>query len=309
MNKDGTGESPNLRRSAPSPYGDDEIDLLALRQTLVKGRRLIFKSMAIAVSLTVVITLLMPNIYRAEVKMVPAATEDSKKGLSSMMGGLGGLASLAGVSAGGAGSVDENLAVLQSKEFLWKFVQESQMMPLLFEPGMVRKTLEMVGLGEPPGQWDVYRLLIEDKVLEVTNDDKTGIVTVAMQWKDPELAAVWGNAIVARLNQYLAQQAIARSETNLQYLNEQLGKVQVEEMRKTLFDLIASEQKNAMLANTQKDFAFKVIDPAITPDKKAKPKRLLIVLLALALSFFLSSVYVLVKEGGQSGSSNKDRAG
>lgn len=71
----------------------------------------------------------------------------------------------------------------------------------------------------------------------------------------------------------------------------------VEEMRKTLFDLIASEQKNAMLANTQKEFAFKVLDPAVEPDEKAKPKRALIVILAAFVAGFMAIFYAFIKEG------------
>jgi LPS O-antigen subunit length determinant protein (WzzB/FepE family) len=120
---------------------------------------------------------------------------------------------------------------------------------------------------------------------------------VAIEWKDAALAADWTNALVEQLNQYLAQQAISRSENNLKYLNEELMSTPVEEMRKTLYDLIASEQKSAMLANTQKAFAFKVLDPAVEPDKKAKPKRSLIVILAALVAGFLAILYVFIKEG------------
>jgi len=68
-------------------------------------------------------------------------------------------------------------------------------------------------------------------------------------------------------------------------------------MRKTLFDLIANEQKNVMLANTQKDFAFRVLDPAVEPDKKIKPKRSLIVILAVFVAGFLAALYAFIKEG------------
>jgi len=67
-------------------------------------------------------------------------------------------------------------------------------------------------------------------------------------------------------------------------------------MRKILFDLIASEQKHVMLANTQKEFAFKVLDPAVEPDKKIKPKRSLIVMLTAIVAGFLAVLYAFIKE-------------
>lgn len=300
MNRQDNNQHESLRRDE---YAEDEIDLLELWRTLLKHKRLIIKNSFIAAAVVAVISLLMPNIYRAEVLLAPVQTGDAKAGgLASALGNLGGLASMAGISLGGGGSTEENLAVLQSKEFLWRFVQDEKLMDVLFEPGFISRLLGT----EPPGQWDVYRLLIDDKTLEVTTDKNTGMITVAIQWTDPALAANWANTLVIKLNRYLAQQAIDRSTENLKYLNEELMRTQIEDMRKTLYDLIAAEQQKAMLANTQKDFAFKVIDPAVEPDKKAKPKRSLMVILAFMLAMFATMVYVFVREGMAKRSAQED---
>jgi len=279
-----------------SSRAHEEIKLLELLQLPLQYKRLIFGSALTAALLAGGISMLLPNVYRAEVLLVPAQSENSKNGnLGSMLGGLGGLASMAGVSLGGGGSADESLAVLQSREFLWKFVQEKHLLSVLFERSRMDEWFDVEVAQR--GQWDVYRLFISSGKLSVTRDKDTGIVTMALDWKDPALAARWANELVASLNQYLAEQAIGRSERNLHYLNEELMRTPVEEMRKTIFDLIASEQKNAMVANTQKDFAFKVLDPAVTPDRKAKPKRLLIVILAAFIGGFLAVFYIYIKDG------------
>jgi uncharacterized protein involved in exopolysaccharide biosynthesis len=215
------------------------------------------------------------------------------------LGGLGGLASMAGISLGGGGSTDESLAVLKSRDFLWKFVQEKKLMLILFESEWdeQQKKWKETDPKKQPGQMDVYRLFNESGVLKVEVDKKTDLVTVAVEWEDAALTADWANALVEKLNQYLAQRTIARSESNLKYLNEELMRAQIEEMRKTLFDMIANEQKQAMLANTQKEFAFKVLDPAVDPDKKIKPKRSLIVIFTAFVAGFLAIVYAFIMEG------------
>ena len=91
--------------------------------------------------------------------------------------------------------------------------------------------------------------------------------------------------------------AIAQSRENLRYLEGALTKTRIDEQRKALYELIASQQQKAMLANTQKQFAFKVIDPAVAPDKKSKPKRSLIVVLATFVAGFLAVLAVFVREG------------
>jgi uncharacterized protein involved in exopolysaccharide biosynthesis len=278
---------------------DDEIDLREIWRVLVKNKRMILLSMFGAALIAAAITLMMPNIYRAEVILAPTAAGDQKgEGIGRALGSFGGLASLAGVSLGGGGSNEENLAVLKSRDFLWKFVQEKKLMPVLFEKEW-DKTANRWKEDDPkkqPGQLRAHRLFVKDGLMTVETAKKTSLVTVSIEWKDPKLAAEWANSIVDYLNQYLAERAIQRSERNLKYLNEALMKAQVEEFRKSLLDLIAQDTKNAMLATAQKDFGFKVIDPAVEPDKKAKPKRAIIALLAAVLAGFVAMLAAFIMD-------------
>lgn len=276
-------------------FPEDEINLLDLLLTLLKHKRMIILVTILVGSIAAGVSMTLKNIYRAEVVLVPVG-ESSKGGIGAALGDLGGLASLAGVSLGGGGNTEQNLAVLNSREFLWKFVQDKNLMPILFDEAWdtARKAWKETDPAKQPSQWDAHRALTA--ILQVQTDKKTSVTTVAIEWKDKKQAAEWANDLVARLNQYLGEQAIARSEVNLEYLNQELKNTQVEEFRKTLFDLIAQEQKKAMLAKTQKDFAFRVIDHASEPDKKIKPKRALIVLLATLVGFFVAVIVAFVLE-------------
>jgi uncharacterized protein involved in exopolysaccharide biosynthesis len=278
---------------------EDEIDLLELWRTLLKYKRKILLVSFGAAVVAAGLSLMMPNIYRAEVLLSPVNTDSPKRGFASALGGLGGLASMAGISLGGGGSVDENIAVLQSRNFLWKFVQEKNLMPILFEKKWdeQQKQWKETDPKKQPGQMDVDRMFNAGGLLKVEKEKKTDLVTVTVEWKDAALAADWANSLVEKLNQYTAQQDIARSESNLKYLNEELMRTQIEEMRKILFEMIAAEQKKVMLANTQKEYAFKVLDKAVEPDKKIKPKRSLIVIMAAFVAGFMAVLYVFIKEG------------
>jgi len=284
------------------PYEEGEIDLLEYWNVIWKRRKLIFGASFAAALLAVVISLLMPNIYRAQVLLAPVTGEESKGGgLSAALGGLGGLASMAGVSLGSSGSTDENLAVLKSREFIWKFVKDNKLMAILFEDDWdaAAKKWKKDDSEDQPNLWDAYRLFTKGNVMNVDADKKTGLVTVSVEWEDSELAAKWANALVSRLNAYLRRKAIARSEANLTYLNKELDRTRVADMRQTLFELISQEQKKAMLANTQEEFAFRVLDAASPPDKKAKPKRSLIVILSTFVAGFLTVIAVFIQEGVQ----------
>ena len=141
---------------------EEEIDLLEYGRLLWKNRWLILMGSFVAAVLAAGISLMMPNIYRAEVLLAPVSGDEGKGGgLSAALGGLGGLASLAGINLPGGGSTEENLAVLKSREFLWGFIKEEKLMPILFEDqwDSASKSWKEKDPEKQPTLWDAYRLL------------------------------------------------------------------------------------------------------------------------------------------------------
>ena len=281
----------------PPIESESEIDLLQLWK-IIWNDRWVITSIVIGFGvLATVGSLLMPDVYRGDVLLASVTIEDESGSIASKIGGLGGLASLAGFSLPNAGDVDENLAILTSRQFLWRFFEEKNLLPILFADDWDEETQQW--LEEDPDEqsslWDAYRLFIEDGLLTVSTDRKTGLISVAVEWTDAALASEWANELVHRLNEYLRARAISRSTTNLEYLNKELSRSQVAEMRQTLFALIAKEQRSAMLANTQQEFAFRILDPAVEPDEKVKPHRALIVVVAIFLGGFFSLVFVFIR--------------
>ncbi len=282
---------PRLLAAMYGMQEEDEIDLLEYWR-LIWGKRKLILSVTFAVAILAAgISLLMPNIYSASVVVTPVGEKNSKE---PSLGGLGGLASMAGMSlGGGGGNVKVNLAVLNSREFLWAFVKENKLKAVLFADAWDAQS--KTWREKEPSQWAVYRKI--SHMVSVSEDKKSGLITVAVAWTDPGQAALWANDLVARLNAHLRLEALARSKKTLGYLNEELGKVKVADMRQALFDLIAQEQKKAMLASTQKEYAFRVLDKAVAPDMRSKPKRRRIVILAVLLAGFFTTIGVFIREG------------
>lgn len=285
--------NPRMLPAMYDQYEEDEIDLLAYWHIIWSCKKLILGVAFGAAVLVAGISLLMPNIYRAEVLLAAVGAEDNKG--SSM---LGGLASLAGVSLGGGGSTEENLAVLKSREFIWKFVTDEKLMPILFADAWDADNNKWIedDVENQPSLWAAWRLLIGGNKISTDIDKKSGLITLGVEWTDAELAATWAAKLVARLNQHLREYAISQSQHKLAYLQLELARTTVEENRQALFSLISQEQKQAMLANTQQDFAFRVLDAAAVPDKKIKPKRSLMVVLAAMVAGFMAIVFVLIRE-------------
>ncbi len=87
------------------------------------------------------------------------------------------------------------------------------------------------------------------------------------------MAAQWANDLVKQLNEQLREQAIADSRKRVGYLEQELAKTTLQDMRAVLYNLLESEKRKAMLANVNEDFALEVIDPAVAPENREKPKR------------------------------------
>ena len=291
-------QPPGYYMPMPVEMGsEDEIDLFELWMVLWGRRRMIIGISLLIATIAVVIALMLPNHFKAEVVLAPVA-EKGGGGLS--LGGLGGLASLAGVSVGGGGSSEQNIAVLESRAFLWSFIEERGVLPILFADQWDPVKQQWIGDDpkEFPTTWDGYRML-DKQVMAVSTDKESGLMMVSIEWTDPVLATEWANELVQRLNSHLRNQAIERSQNNLRYLHAELQTIEVADMRQTLFELIAQEQKSAMVANTQQEFAFRVIDPAIVPDKKSKPKRALMVVLATILGGMLGVFIAFIQHALQ----------
>jgi uncharacterized protein involved in exopolysaccharide biosynthesis len=74
----------------------------------------------------------------------------------------------------------------------------------------------------------------------------------------------------------------------------------------TIFELLAKQYEAARLDEAKTAAVIQVIDPAIEPDRKSSPQRVLIVLIVTLLGFFGSAGYVLSAEAFAQLRSNPD---
>ncbi|MDQ8205640.1 Wzz/FepE/Etk N-terminal domain-containing protein [Pelagicoccus sp. SDUM812003] len=294
------------------PQEEDELSLIDLWNIVWRRKWLWLTLGPLAGVLGIFYALNAPVYYKAEATLAPSNEEKSGGGLAALAGQFGGLASMAGIDFGGGGSTDNALAVLKSRQFLAPFLTQEERLKALFpnqwDEGTQQWTVAKERRGEDnrPTKQEAYDRFTNG-ILSVSQDKKSGIVTVALEMQDPKLASAWTNELIATLNEHLRKQALAEASKNLEYLNEQLSKTKVLEIREALYTLIESQTKNAMLANAKKDYAFKIIDPAVTPEVKSKPKRGLIVIasgmLGGFLGLFLCFVFHFVETAKKSKSS------
>jgi uncharacterized protein involved in exopolysaccharide biosynthesis len=269
--------------SGPS-VDEDEIDLLELIRTLLQAWKTIVGITIVCVGLAVAYALYAPEVFKAETLLAPA--EDEESGASSILSQFGGLASMAGVSIPSDSNIERVLATLETRIFLKKFVEEKNLLPVIFEDFWDAAS----------NSWKLHvgqeAFIPEDGISAIRGAvdvdlDKSGLITLSITWKDPAVAAEWANDLVKQLNEQLREKAIADSQKRVGYLEQELAKTTLQDMRAVLYNLLESEKQKAMLANVNEDFALEVIDPAVAPETREKPKRKLIVALGGVCGGFL----------------------
>jgi len=267
--------------------------LLSLWQTLWRGKWTIIIASALAGLLAIAYALMADKWYRAELLMIAAEAPAGRSGLADQLGGLGGIASLAGISIGSKSNA-EPLGILRSRQFISDFIRDRQLLPVLFPDDFnTAGQCRWADKNNCPDMHDAFKRFSE-KVLDVIEDKKTGLVTVSVDWHDPSVAANWANSLIERLNERMRQRAMEEAEASVGYLKVELEKASIVPLQQSVGRLLQGELQKAMLARVTKEFAFRVLDRAEAPKWRVWPKRAQIVLFAVFLMGLLSSIGVLV---------------
>ena len=276
---------------------DEAIDFQRMFSRLWAGRWLIAGIACLCTAAFTAAALLMHPVYSAAVVLAPASS-DRIGPVGGALGQLTGLASMAGIDLGTAGGpqTEEALAVLRSREFAQGFITEQQLMPELF-PRLwdARAGNWNVAPDRQPTLVQGYKAF--SKLLSASTDKKTGLTTVELEWRDPTKDADLVNQLVARLNAVMRARAIERTDAYLSYLREQLDVTTAVETRGAIGRLMESQINQRMLANVAKEYAFRVVDKALPPDKhdQVRPKRRLLVVTGALIGVFLGIVAAFIR--------------
>lgn len=295
---------------------NDEIDLRELFSLLWRAKNLMAKITAIFAVVSTIYALAVPNQYQASTVLAPAQQETA--GLAGALGQLGGLASLAGVSIGEAESNESQMAIeiMRSRSFVEEFIKTNALEVEVFAAdGWDSKTNQLsidddlyntetkTWIRNPlwvksavPSGWELYEEFLE--FYSVVQDKKTGMITVSVEYYSPILAKEWAENLVVAINSHMQSRKLQQVDRNIQYLEEQIEKTAIAEMRGVFYTIIEEQIKSKMLAEASPEYVFETVSPAMIPEEKSKPKRALICILGTFLGAMLSVSWVLIRHYG-----------
>jgi len=231
--------------------------------------------------------------YRAQVLMAAVQPEMGTTKLGSG-GGLGDIAALAGIDlAGNDNFKKEFVARLSSRVFTYKFMTEEGIIPILFAGkwDAEHQRWKTSDPNQQPTLEQAYRLF-DNAIRTISEDRRSGLIKVTVDWKDPLLAEEWANKLVARFNADARDLAREESQRSLEFLNRELGRTETIEMRQTINGLIETETRKAMFATVREQYAFKIIDPAFVPGKEGVvwPRRVLLTAAAVIVGALVGAL-------------------
>jgi len=291
---------------------DDEVNLLDYWRVIWKRRRLVAVVVIVAVFATAAVSLFITNIYQARAVIIPVAAKEGggSAGLAQQFGGV------PGIAMPGSASASEIVNLLKSNILREKIVRQYKLLPILFyeqwdaekktwkkEEGIQLNPLVYVSKltrgfttseaekRRPkkeegvPDEWDALRLF--DDIVKVNHNIKESTITLSVDFYDPDMAAKLVEYFLSTLIDHMSSEAKRVAMTNRKYLQEQLGATTDPFIKQKTYNLIAQQIETAMMAEVKENFAFKVIDPPMVPDKKIKPKRAQMVMLAFVAALFL----------------------
>ena len=298
--------------SQPQANYDDEIDLRELFGVLWVGKIKIIAITAVFAIASVIYALSVPNQYKATALLAPA--QSSGGGLSGALGQLGGLASLAGVSIGGGESSEAQIAqeIMKSWNFIESFIADNDIAVEVFAAeGWSKGSNELqinddvydtqnkqwlveneAGVMGPPSSWKLFKKFSEQ--LAVAEDKKSGLVSVSIEYYSPQIAKQWIDMYVSAVNAHMQQRKVVTVTNNINYLQAQIEKTSIAEMREVFYTIIEEQTKNKMVAEASPEYAFVAVSPSMVPEEKSQPKRALICILGTLLGGMLSVLLVLI---------------
>ena len=274
----------------------DEVNLVDLGRILWRRKWwIIFLTVLIATPIGAYLYTMAP-VYTAKVSLLynqGPLEADSSGGQEG-----GGRDKTASDTATSAGTEGEALAILKSRTFTERFIEDLDLLPLLFPDQWDAANHQWRPTSpqdRPPTLWEGYRAL--DSRRTVLQDRATGLTVLSVQWGDPELAAQWANTLVTRLNQAIRERDVLRADKSLEFLHAELAKTNVAELQTALYGMIEQNMKLIMLSNVRDaDYVYTVIDPAIPPlgQQWTRLKRILAIAFVTVSAFVMISILVLI---------------
>jgi uncharacterized protein involved in exopolysaccharide biosynthesis len=275
--------------------GDDITLSQAVHRIVNRKRRLLVTGVA-GFLVGVVLAFASRPVFVAEVLLVPTGAGTSSQ-IEGLARNFAGLASLAGVnfSNQSASNRDIALATISSYQTVANFIKSRAIVDRVLSES--RRLDWPFGSGRST-TWravEVFR-----KHLNVQPEKNSNLVRVTFEWYDAKTASEWANSLVADADASLRANALHTAQARLEYLQRELSNTRILAVQEAVTKIVEEELRSLAVAGADKEYVLKVVDSAVPPEKRARPKRVLIVLALSTLGLLLGLAWAVLPSESRS---------
>lgn len=238
---------------------------------------------------------------------------DSQETSSSLNSSLSGLASMAGIRLGSSGANSEDIVMetILSRTFFTHLASIGTTLPnimavdhydsenkkIVYNSELYNsETKEWIVF---PSSYMSYRKYVTS-ILGVSKDKFTNFMVVTVTHKSPQYSKELLELIVNELNKIAREKEKLEADKRIEYLNQELVKTSIKDIKNTINVLLKSEMQKKMFAEVSEDYLVNYIDYPFVPEQQSAPNKRVIVIFGVFFSnliFVLSLLsYVLFKE-------------
>lgn len=289
---------------------DDEINFQEIFGIISEKVLSIIFITCISLVLSLVFAISSPNKYISSSLL---ASNGKNNSLSSSLSGFSGLAGIAGISLPqqSASKSDEAIERIKSYNFfntnILPFIKLEDLLAAEDWDNYSNKVLYNASVFNsednkwirkakypkktiPSGQ-EAYKKYKE--IINISQDKNTDFILVSVEHISPNLAKNWVDLIVKNINIEMRKIDQTTSSDAIKFLNESYENTKANELKQIISKLLESQMQNLMLSSSREDYIFTIIQPAVVPEEKSSPNRLLIILLGILFGLFLGIFLVV----------------
>lgn len=293
-------------------YFEDEVNLKELLNILINRKKIIFVITSIFSLFSLIFALFLPNTYTSTALLAPSNPQNS---LSSQLSGLSSLAGIAGVNIPGEmpNASTEAIERIKSFEFFSNFfISDIKLENLLaakkWIPSQNKIVYKKNDFDEKQQEWirdvkfpksvipsnqEAYNYFIKN-VLEISEDKNTSFVSVSISHYSPYIAEKWLKIIIKNINESMREEDKQNAQNSILFLQDAANETNLQSLNDAISSLLESQMQTLMLASSNEDYIYKIIDSPIIPEEKSGPNKPLIFILGSILGLILSIFFTLI---------------
>tara|TARA_B100000925_G_scaffold291687_1_gene280773 strand:- start:1511 stop:2422 length:912 start_codon:yes stop_codon:yes gene_type:complete len=297
----------DTKSSSSNNIQDDELDIVEIITETWKNKTLIILVTSFFAITSIFYTLNLNDIYKSSSLL---KVDDSKT--SNPLQSLGGFGS-AFMNVGIDTSISKtNLVIelIKSRDFFNFIMDKYNLMPdimavkefdletnnIIYNELIYNREKDSWIEGiEPPSKQETYEAYLS---LIAVFKTEGGFLELSFMHESPIFAKNILDIVIDEINFLESKKDKEETLKAIEYLNDQARLTSVETVKQTIYTILESQMEKLMTANIKSDYLIEVIDAPYIPEKKFKPSRALMVILATFFGLILSIVIVFFSKVG-----------